>query len=362
MVTDDLLLGGAARHVIDLSNELVLRGHTVTLAATDGPMRHSLSSGVTFLPLYLKNNRSMRNSIAGFIPSLFVLFKELRKGKYTILHSHKRFSHALCTLLRYASTAEHVTSFHSEINQRPRRTVIGTKVIGCSDSITASLARQFPRSREAIFTVRNGIRPFRIYSEPERLRLRHQWGITEDCFVIGSVGQFVPEKDRESFLRSISLMVKESGGSQFTVLIQGYGPMEDQLRSLSASLGLDQIVQFIPGDRSVELTCNVSDIMVLNSVSEGFPLILLEAASAGIPHVATRVGGIPEFVEHNKNGLLVPPGDIRALADAMKRLAADPALRRTLGEEARRTVLGSYSLSSMVDAVQKVYDMKERIL
>src|SRR5439155_17641773 len=98
-----------------------------------------------------------------------------------------------------------------------------------------------------------------------------------------------------------------------------------------------------------------ADIFVLPSRSEAFPNALLEAMAAGLPVVASAVGGILEIVEHGRTGLLVPPGDASALADRLMRVMADPALGRRLGDRARAEVEAQYSFDRMVAAFEDVY-------
>lgn len=355
MVTDDLLLGGAARHVVDLSNELSQRGHSVTLAATDGPMRKDLHPSVPFVPLSLKNNKTMGNDPFGAFSSFVHLYRTASAGQFDIIHSHKRYVHALCSRLPLMHQARHVTSFHSDVRSKRWLTVMGDAAIGCSESITASLHRQFPGSQHSIVTIRNGVQPLRRLAHDELNITRTLLGIPEGSFVFGSVGQFVPEKDRASLLRAVQQIVAQENIPPMTILIQGYGPQEHTLKQLSIELGLDPFVRFIPGDRLVEQLCSVSDCMVLNSVTEGFPLILLEAASVATPHIASNVGGIPEFIESERNGLLVPPSDPSALADAMHRVLLQPALAATMGKEALQDYQASFTFPSMVDRIEGLY-------
>jgi glycosyltransferase involved in cell wall biosynthesis len=99
-----------------------------------------------------------------------------------------------------------------------------------------------------------------------------------------------------------------------------------------------------------------ADVFVLSSRSEGLPMAILEAMAAGLPVVATAVGGIPELVADGETGLLVPPGDADALAEALRRLVADPELRRRLGDAARTRVEERFSLAATRRAHVELYD------
>ncbi|NUN68967.1 MAG: glycosyltransferase family 4 protein [Bacteroidetes bacterium] len=355
MVTDDLLLGGAARHVVDLCNELCVRGHAVTLAATDGPMREFLSAQVRFIPLNLKNNRTMKNSAAGSLPSLFTLTREIRLGRYALVHSHKRYAHAVCAAATVSVPIPHITTFHSEPIGGRFRTFTGDHCIGCSTGITETLQSQFPHMRDRCITIPNGVHPLREYTEDELSNVRKELGIPPEHLIVGTVGQFVPAKDRDTLLHAIRLLRSMNDLPAFTVLLQGYGPLEQHLRSLSRALGVEGTVHFLPGSFPVAATCNLSDIMVLNSVTEGAPLILLEAASVGTAHIATRVGGIPDFIEDRVNGLLIQPSDPKALADAIRTILQDPGTASVLGNAARSRYEASFTFGTMVDRIEQLY-------
>ncbi|MBM3496086.1 MAG: glycosyltransferase family 4 protein, partial [Armatimonadetes bacterium] len=100
---------------------------------------------------------------------------------------------------------------------------------------------------------------------------------------------------------------------------------------------------------------SVADVVVVPSRTEGQGLVALEAMALGVPVVASRVGGLPEVVEDQLTGLLVPPDDWEALADALLRLAMDPSLRARLGEAARLRVRERFSIETLLDRMAELY-------
>jgi glycosyltransferase involved in cell wall biosynthesis len=138
-------------------------------------------------------------------------------------------------------------------------------------------------------------------------------------------------------------------------LIVGGGRRAGEVRQLAESLGLAGEVHFLGQRQDVPDLLNAMDIFVLPSYSEGVSLALLEAMAAGKPVIATAVGGLPEVVEHEKTGLLIPPRDAGALAAALTRLLADPAWARQLAEHARRHVREHYSLDRLGREINEIY-------
>jgi glycosyltransferase involved in cell wall biosynthesis len=165
-----------------------------------------------------------------------------------------------------------------------------------------------------------------------------------------SVGRLVEKKGFETLIRACGLLHER--GVRFRCLVYGDGPQRPELVALVRALGLEGIVE-LPGailqDDLVQvyrqatlfaLACQVLD----NGDRDGLPNVLVEAMAMEIPVVATEVSGIPELVEHGTNGFLVPPRSPQLLADHMRRLLEDAALRKRMAQEGRRKVLAEFDL------------------
>jgi glycosyltransferase involved in cell wall biosynthesis len=127
------------------------------------------------------------------------------------------------------------------------------------------------------------------------------------------------------------------------------------MKERAARIPLGRRIAFAGFRSDIPQILSAMDLFVLASVSEGFPNVLLEAMAAGKPVVATRVGGVPELIEHGRDGVLVDPADAAGLADAVLSLMKDPARARTLGENAGKKVRRDFTLESMVDQYEKMY-------
>jgi glycosyltransferase involved in cell wall biosynthesis len=139
------------------------------------------------------------------------------------------------------------------------------------------------------------------------------------------------------------------------VRIAGDGPRAAELRALAATLGIAERVSFLGHRDDIDALFADADLFVLPSRSEAFPNSVVEAMAAGLPVVATTVGGLPELVEPDRTGLLVPPDDGAALAQAIASLIAHPERARVLGDKARETVARRYSFDRMVRAFERLY-------
>jgi glycosyltransferase involved in cell wall biosynthesis len=182
--------------------------------------------------------------------------------------------------------------------------------------------------------------------------VRAELGIAEDALVVGVVANLRALKGHRYLLQAAVRIRAEVPGVRF--LLVGHGPAEQELRRLTSDLGLDETVVFAGYREDAPRMTSACDVFVLPSLYEGLSIALLEAMALGKPAVATRVGGLPEVIGSGQGGLLVPPGDDRALADALLTLLGDPALRRQLGEVARRRSV-AFDIRDTVARTEELY-------
>jgi glycosyltransferase involved in cell wall biosynthesis len=144
-------------------------------------------------------------------------------------------------------------------------------------------------------------------------------------------------------------------GAALTVDLYGYEQSSAELREEVAELGLEDVVRFRGAPTDAGALLDVYDFTILPSLTEGLPNAVLESMAHSVPVVASRVGGIPEIITDDIDGLLVPPADATALASAIGRMATDSALRKRLGLRARQTVHERFSMESMVRGNEAIY-------
>ena len=166
--------------------------------------------------------------------------------------------------------------------------------------------------------------------------------------MVATVCRLVPWKGVDGILRALS------GLPEASLVIVGDGPSRDDLVAVAASCAVEDRVRFLGEVPTGEVAACLAaaDLFVLNSTYEGLPHVVLEAMLAGVPVVATAVGGTPEVVTHEETGLLVPASDDQALASAMRRLLADPDLGARLARAAQRTLEERFSSAVMVQETE----------
>ncbi len=163
------------------------------------------------------------------------------------------------------------------------------------------------------------------------------------------LGRLVPEKGQAILLEAAALLYRR--GNDLSVTLAGDGPSRGALEGLAEKLGIASRVTFAGAVGQDEIHALYADasIFCLPSFAEGIPVALMEAMAMELPVVSTTITGIPELIDDTRSGLLVPPGRVDALADALKRLLAEPALRRELGSRGRSKVERDFDLAKCAE-------------
>jgi glycosyltransferase involved in cell wall biosynthesis len=181
---------------------------------------------------------------------------------------------------------------------------------------------------------------------PAPSAMRAALGLAPDAPLVGFVGRFSPEKGPDVFIRAAMLLIGRH--PQAHAVMVGEGPMFAAMVTLARELGLEDRVHFLGLREDMPAVYNELDVLVSSSHSEAMPLALMEAMACGLPVVATRVGGVPDMVEHGESGWLVAPSDFNDIANRCAALLADPALRQRAGERARRRAVERFDLADCV--------------
>jgi len=185
-------------------------------------------------------------------------------------------------------------------------------------------------------------------------KLRPDWfGCPPDALVVGSVGWLTDIKGHEYLIEAVAKL-KQDFPSLHLVII-GSGDRHDALLRQAELAGLRDVVHLLGHRDDIEACLAGMDVFVLPSLNEGMGRALIEAMAAGLPVIASHVGGIPAVIEHERTGLLVPPGDAGALADALRRLLERPEWARQLGRAASQSIDSRYGSVSMVHAIESIF-------
>ena len=189
-------------------------------------------------------------------------------------------------------------------------------------------------------------------SAMDRRRLPRPPEYHAGCFNLAVVGRLEPVKALHLAIEALAAPGMPENAHLHVI---GTGPCEGELRARSAAVGVAARVHFLGFRRDAHNFIAHCDALLMPSLHEGLPYTLLEAMALGTPVIASRVGGLAETLQDGATGLLIEPGDAPALADAIRKLIADPSLRARLGDAAQRLQRANYSLEAMAGGYLDVY-------
>jgi glycosyltransferase involved in cell wall biosynthesis len=228
-------------------------------------------------------------------------------------------------------------------------------LIGVSQATVDELVALGVAPREKFRAIRLGLdlEPLTRLDPEAGRALRAELGIGADDVLAVFVGRLVPIKRLEVLLTALELARR--GEPRLRLAIVGDGEIRPALEGQAESIGVADSVRFLGYRRELGTVFAAADLAVLSSDNEGTPVSLIESAAAGLPAVATDVGGVAEAVG-TESGVLVPPGDIGAFAEALARLAADPELRGRLGAAGRRLAVDRFGAARLLSDTEALYE------
>ncbi len=290
----------------------------------------------------------------------------LRRRGVDVLHSHKtgaNYSAVVVGRLAGVPVIAHEHLAHgdgvhfglSRARKLADRHLMGrlaTVVLCVSEADHARLVAVEHLPRRKVRLVPLGI-PAPEISPASRADARLALGIAQDDIVIVATAMLRPEKRHDVLVTALAQL--GPGGAGVVTLVTGDGVERDALEAQAETLGLGSRVRFLGTRTDVPAILAAADIGVLCSDREGTPLALLEYMQAGLGIAASRVGGVPDTIRDECEGLLVAPGSPADLAAALTRLCADPDLRYRLGAAARRRRRDRFDLPSFVHTIEELY-------
>ncbi len=356
-----MAIGGAQRLLLDQARWFRDHGHAVTAVFfyDKQGLQDSWRKGLGF-PLLTMTSVGPRASLLGrpwsLAAGLFRLWKLLRSEHYDVIETFTYDSNVLALPLAWlAGVPARIATHHGAIENFPRwieklhTLLVNAGVASILVSVSSKTLKQAIQAGikpERNTVILNGIAPIEIRPR-NKSEARRELGMDDAGTILLSVGRLVYQKGHEYLIHAMPLVLSHYPDTR--AVICGEGALRPDLERQIGALGLEDRVK-LPGNRNdVAEFLASADLFVLPSRWEGLPVALLEAMGAGLPVVATRVEGVDEVVEEERQGLLVPPEDAEALAAALLQLIGDPPLREKMGEAGRKRIETFYTLDIMCE-------------
>lgn len=359
-VVENLAIGGLERVVLSLATWQRRRGDAVRIVCLFDEGALSAQARTAGIEVQAMGKHSARN-----LRALQSLRAALRGKSVDVLHTHNAMAHYYAVAAALGlGIARIVNTRHSMGAPQGTRVeylyrlaaLRADAVVFVSLASFAHFVRQagVVPARKA-HVIANGVELTVIAERQDALRraMLSRLGRPDETMLIGTVGRLAPVKDHATLLLAMQRL--RQSGHAVDLVVVGDGVKRQQLSAQARTLQIDEHVHFLGMRDDVHSLLRSFDVFAQSSISEGYSLTLVEAAAAGLPIVATRVGGNAEIVATGVNGLLVEPRDAGALANAIGKLLGDEALRLRMGHAGRTWALNYASVEAMGQTYQALY-------
>ena len=346
-ICSDTNIGGAGKYVLTLLTQpRIARGYEVAVACPEGALAAAVRRAG--IPVFVCPGADRSFSWQ----ALRALFGLMRTWRPQIAHTHGSLAGRVAAALAGARTiyTKHGLAAAEEASIQVRGAggllkglavrLFADRIVAVSGAVKAAL-------------IASGADPDRIRVIPGGVDLRPYEGLPALAGgVVGALGRLEREKGFDLLLQAMAQLAGEARPPR--LILGGDGSQREALAQQAREAGLPVEMAGFVSD--VPAFLGQTGLFALSSRSEGLGLVLVEAMAAGRPVVATRVGGVPEVVVDGETGLLVEPGDVDALAAAIRRLLADPALAQRMGAAGRERVRALFSAERMAEQTAAVYE------
>ena len=355
MVLPSLIAGGMEVVTARLVKRLTGRGHAVgvTCILEEGPLAEELrGEGIR---VKLVPAPGLRTNV---FPTQLAAW--LRQVAPDVVHIHSGVWLKAARAARMAGVRRVVFTEHGALDVEPwYSSLIKRQAARFTDAIIAvsePLARVLTETHglpaDKVRALPNGVDAELFSPGPSRVPLS-AWGIGQDSLIIGHVARLAPVKNQPLLLEAFARVVQQRPNARLVVV--GDGPERELLERRIAELGLTATAHLIGEHRDVPGLLRSFTVFVLPSKAEGTSMSVLEAMAAGVPVIATAVGGTPALLDGGRCGQLIAANDVGALADAIVSLLDDHERRRTYAIAARQRVMQYYDEQAVADQYESLY-------
>lgn len=371
IVIGSLDVGGTEVHLLRTLPELKRRGYEIAvwILSHRGCLAARMEeNGVVVLPkgAPMSRNKSRSIRLIRIAKSSLQLFTKLSVKRFSLVHAFLPSSYLIVGLMTFFLPQVEVVMSRRSLNEYQEKNKIfkhlemflhnNTIEFLCNTKrIKDELIKEGVK-KEKIKVIYNGVPIFIPQTETEKDASRAAYKIPSSCVTITMIANLIPYKGHKDLILAMR-HVSDALKIPWKLLLIGRDDgIKSELETLCKSCGIYDSVSFIAGKSCVKDILSISDIAVLCSHQEGFSNSILEAMSAGVPVIATDVGGNSEAITHKHDGLLVPPMDPHSLSVAIQKLICDVQLRKQLGAAARATATNSFTQQACVDGYSRFYD------
>ncbi|UCE17748.1 MAG: glycosyltransferase family 4 protein [Gemmatimonadota bacterium] len=368
MITE-LPVGGAQDNTLLTVSHLDKRKYDVTLLSSPAGSWVQRAQNIPGIRVLLEKSIQREIHLISDFVAFWKIYMHIRRERYDIVHTHSskpgvlgRAASKLAGVPVVIHTI-HGFPFNDYMNFFVRKFYIflekmaskwADKMITVSNlNLEKAVALRIAQ-REKFVNIYSGIDFDSFSIKTDVPQKRRELDIPPGHFVVGMVGRLSPQKAPQYFIQAAAHVLKDIPNVMF--LLVGDGSLREELERLSYRLGLENHIRFLGERDDIPEILNVFDVFVLSSLWEGLGRALTEAMAMAKPTVATSVEGVPELVDNDKTGILVPPKDPESLGAGIQRLLRDKSFAAELGQNAQSRVLRDFSAEIMIERIDALYE------
>lgn len=352
-------IGGTERQAVELLKRLDSERYDVRLAVlrNEGPFYSEIESRFPDVPRFPLNNFYDANAVKQLARLRGLMLRE----KIDILHAHDFYSSFIgAAAARLCGVQVIACQRHLKLSDR-RAHKLGTRVIQRlahrilvnSEAIREHIIANDGAQPSKIVVVKNGVVPASPGANA-RTELCRELGLDAGVTIVGIVARLQAVKGHRFFINAASEVLRSRTDAHFVLV--GDGPLRTEIERQAFELGITDRVHLVGDRTNVSRLVAAFDLLVLASLHEGLPNAVMEAMAAGVPVVATAVGGTKELITDSETGYLAPPSNSAALAERILFALGDESHRDEIVSAARRKITSAFGIERMVESVEALYD------
>jgi len=357
LLANHLNTGGISSYIMTLSKGLTSLGHRVFVMTSGGNLVERLESGgVKHVDLGFRTKSALDPRI---YLSLSRVSGFIRREKIDVIHANTRVTQIMASLLSRQTGVAFISTCHGFFKVHFFRLLCpcwGRRVIAISRPVREHLINDFKIDPSEVVLISNGIdlSDFTILPADARTALRERYNVGGGP-IVGIIARLSNVKGHGYLIKAFEIVLKSFPSAR--LLIVGEGPEEKNLRALVDERHLTKNIEFFKIVNRTADMLPLFDVFVMPSLQEGLGLSVMEAQASGLPVVASRVGGLPDLIEHNRTGILVEAQNPQALAGAISGILNNPAKSWDMGRMARLFIEKHFGSPQMVKKTVAVYKL-----
>ncbi|MBI4355034.1 MAG: glycosyltransferase [Candidatus Omnitrophica bacterium] len=370
LITNSLEVGGVETNLVALAHGFRRRGHAVTVAAAPGPLRAALPSEIRYAAV----------PADGGLPWIWWraaagVARVLREAEIGVIHAFSPRATLIADLARWQLGGLNghrvirplLVSVPGGLQESPAESAVVTygrlwplwgadRILAISQEIRKTVNRLPGLAARVTSLCHIGLdlSKFQAVAPETAVRLRQTWGWDAATPIIGTIGALAERKSHDLFLRTASLVHRRHPEARFVIV--GEGPLRQRLTALAQELGLGEAVRFLGLRHDIPEILAALDLYIKPGIVEGFVgITVLEAMAMAKPVIAFETEDVKAAIRDGQTGLLVPCGDVAALAEATISLVEQPMLRQRYGQAGHRLVEAEFEVSRVTERLEQFY-------